>query len=316
MKPWLELAQSYPQGWLISSMYCCRRCRYVAPLDRTCPLGGFIAVSFPLILAALCGTVQSLVSTVLQNGFFMRIHAVIPARYQSTRLPGKPLLNETGKYLVQHVYERAAAARSIAGVTVATDDRRIYDAVLSFGGQAMMTSPDHPSGTDRVAEVARWVDADAFINVQGDEPEIDPAMIDAAAGLLADDRAAISTLAVRSADPKRFLDPNCVKVVTDRDGFALYFSRSPLPGGRKLDDRIAAPGFSFLVHVGLYGFRRDFLMRFARLAKSPLEELESLEQLRALENGYRIKLAVVEHEAMGVDTPEDYARFVERWKKK
>ena len=245
----------------------------------------------------------------------MRIYAVIPARYQSTRLPGKPLLNETGKYLVQHVYERAAAARSVSGVIVATDDRRIFDAVLAFGGRAMMTSPDHPSGTDRVAEVARSLDADAFINIQGDEPEIDPAMIDAAAGLLADDRAAISTLAVRSSDPQRFLDPNCVKVVTDREGFALYFSRSPLPGGKKLDARVAAPGFRFLVHVGLYGFRRDFLMRFAELGKSPLEELESLEQLRALENGYRIKVAVVEHEAMGVDTPEDYARFVERWKR-
>ena len=243
----------------------------------------------------------------------MRIYAVIPARYQSTRLPGKPLLNDTGKYLVQHVYERAASARTIARVIVATDDRRIFDAVRGFGGDAMMTSPDHPSGTDRVAEVARSVDGDAFINVQGDEPEIEPAMIDAAAELLADNRADISTLAVRSADPQRFLSPNCVKVVTDRNGFALYFSRSPLPGGKKLDERMNSSRFSFLVHVGLYGFRREFLMRFAELPKSHLEELESLEQLRALENGYRIKVGIAEHEPMGVDTPEDYARFVQRW---
>jgi len=295
----------------MSSMY---RCRQIVLLDRLSLLAHYVP-SFPLILAALCGTVPSWVSTVFGTGFSMRIYAVIPARYQSTRLPGKPLLNETGRYLVQHVYERAEAARSIDGVIVATDDRRIFNAVLAFGGRAMMTSPDHPSGTDRVAEVARSLDADAFINVQGDEPEIDPTMIDAAAGLLADDRAAISTLAVRSSDPQRFLDPNCVKVVTDREGFALYFSRSPLPGGKKLDARTAAPGFSFLVHLGLYGFRREFLMRFAELGKSALEELESLEQLRALENGYRIKVAVVEHEAMGVDTPEDYARFVERWKR-
>ena len=247
----------------------------------------------------------------------MRVYAVIPARYQSTRLPGKPLLKDTGKYLVQHVYERASAAKKIGRVIVATDDPRIFEAVRGFGGEAMMTSPGHPSGTDRVAEVAASAagrDADAFVNVQGDEPEIEPAMIDAAAELLADDRAAISTLAVRSADRERFFSPNCVKVVTDREGFALYFSRSPLPGGKKLEERAASPGFSFLVHVGLYGFRREFLARFASLGKSTLEELESLEQLRALENGYRIKVGMAQCEPMGVDTREDYERFVQRAK--
>jgi len=245
----------------------------------------------------------------------MQTYAVIPARYHSTRLPGKPLLNKTGKYLVQHVYERASAASSISHVIVATDDARIFDAVKAFGGEAMMTSPDHATGTDRVAEVARLTDAQAYVNVQGDEPEIDPAMIDAIAELLADDRAHIATLAVRSSDRERFFDPHAVKVVTDLDGFALYFSRSPLPGGKKLEERAKSGAFSFLVHVGLYGFRRDILMQFAEMKQSPLEELESLEQLRALENGYRIKVGITDHEPTGVDTPEDYRRFVEKYGK-
>jgi 3-deoxy-manno-octulosonate cytidylyltransferase (CMP-KDO synthetase) len=176
----------------------------------------------------------------------------------------------------------------------------------------MMTSPDHATGTDRAAEVARRTDADAFINVQGDEPEIDPAVIDAVTALLQDDRADVATMAVRSSDRARFLDPNTVKVVTDREGFALYFSRSPLPGGKKLEQWAGSGAFSFLIHVGLYGFRRDFLMRFAELPGSPLEELESLEQLRALENGYRIKVGIAKEEPVGVDTPDDYRRFVER----
>lgn len=244
----------------------------------------------------------------------MRIYAVIPARYHSTRLPGKPLLNETGKYLVQHVYERASEAKSIDRVIVATDDRRIFDAVEGFGGEAMMTSADHATGTDRVAEVARLTDADAFVNVQGDEPEIDPEMIDAAAELLADDRAQVGTLAVRSADRERFFDPNTVKVVTDLDGFALYFSRSPLPGGKRLEEWALTSGFSFLLHVGLYSFRRDFLLRFAQMPKSPLEELESLEQLRALDNGCRIKVGITDREPIGVDTPEDYERFMNNYR--
>jgi len=165
-------------------------------------------------------------------------------------------------------------------VIVATDDPRIAHAVRSFGGEAMMTSPDHPTGTDRVAEVARITDADVYVNVQGDEPEIDPEMIDAAARLLADERADIATIAVRSADCSRFFDPNTVKVVTGTEGFALYFSRSPLPG-----------------------------------SKTTLEQTESLEQLRALENGRRIKVALAEIEPIGVDTPDDYTRFVQRYRK-
>jgi len=242
----------------------------------------------------------------------MQAYAVIPARYHSTRLPGKPLLKQTGKYLVQHVYERASAAGSVSRVIVATDDARIFDAVSAFGGEAMMTSPHHATGTDRVAEIARLTDADAYVNVQGDEPEIEPAMIDAVVELLADDRAHIATLAVRLSDRERFFDPHTVKVVTDLDGFGLYFSRSPLPGGKDLKERVKSGAFSFLVHVGLYGFRREFLLQFARMKKSPLEELESLEQLRALENGYRIKVGITDREPTGVDTPEDYRRFVEK----
>jgi len=245
----------------------------------------------------------------------MRIYAVIPARYHSTRLPGKPLLRETGKYLVQHVYERAAAASLVERVIVATDDARIADAVRSFGGEAMMTSPHHPTGTDRVAEVARNTAADVYVNVQGDEPDIDPAMIDAAARLLADDRADIATIAVASTDRKRFFDPHTVKVVTDTEGFALYFSRSPLPGAKDIEQRAAEEGFSFLIHVGLYAFRREFLLQFSELPKTPLEQMESLEQLRALENGRRIKVALASTEPVGVDTPDDYARFLRQYRR-
>lgn len=200
-------------------------------------------------------------------------------------------------------------------VIVATDDPRIAHAVRSFGGEAMMTSPDHPTGTDRVAEVARVTDADVYVNVQGDEPEIDPSMIDSAARLLADERADIATVAVPSTDRARFFDPNTVKVVTGTEGFALYFSRSPLPGSKTIESWSASSGFSFLVHVGLYAFRREFLLQFSELPKTPLEQMESLEQLRALENGRRIKVALAEIEPIGVDTPDDYTRFVQRYRK-
>jgi len=243
----------------------------------------------------------------------MQIYAVIPARYHSTRLPGKPILKKTGKYLVQHVYERASQARTVAKVIVATDDQRVCDAVRSFGGEVIMTSSEHLSGTDRVAEVAENTDAGAYINVQGDEPEILPEMIDAVGELLADPRAGIATLAVRSSDIERFYNPNTVKVVTDLEGFALYFSRSPIPGSKQLDEWAESPAFSFLVHVGIYGYRRDFLMKFAQLPAGRLESLENLEQLRALENGFRIKTGTATHEPTGIDTPEDYERFVRRY---
>jgi 3-deoxy-manno-octulosonate cytidylyltransferase (CMP-KDO synthetase) len=240
----------------------------------------------------------------------MNTAIVIPARYASSRLPGKPLLNATGKYLVQHVYENACRSRAQA-VIVATDDARIFNAVRSFGGQTIMTRSDHASGTDRVAEVAQHLAADVIVNLQGDEPQLDPATLDLLPQLLADDpEAPMATLGVPLTSLEQWRDPNCVKVVRDRRGRALYFSRSPIPFVRD-----GVPDFSvgqemFLQHLGLYAYRRDFLLQLATLPPEPLEQLEKLEQLRVLALGYRIAVGVVEHAARGVDTPADYERFV------
>jgi 3-deoxy-manno-octulosonate cytidylyltransferase (CMP-KDO synthetase) len=264
----------------------------------------------------------------------MNVAAVIPARYASTRFPGKPLANETGKYLIQHVYEQVSRARSIAQVIVATDDERIRRAVQSFGGRAVMTRADHPSGTDRVAEVAAGLDAEIIVNVQGDEPEIEPGNIDKLVRLLADDaEVVIGTLACSfpaGADPR---DPNAVKVVLDGRGRALYFSRALVPYPRDSGGAatVAQPpsavcgtgvspvssgvGGPWLLHLGIYAYRRDFLLRLAKLPPTPLEQVEKLEQLRALENGYAIAIAVVERSAVGIDTPADYAAFVERMRR-
>ena len=240
----------------------------------------------------------------------MKTAIVIPARYASSRLPGKPLLKATGKYLVQHVYENACRSRADK-VVVATDDPRIHEAVRSFGGQAMMTRPDHPSGTDRVAEVARSLDADVIVNLQGDEPELDPAILDLLPTLLAHDQdASMATLGVPITTLEQWRDPNCVKLVRDQQGRALYFSRSPIPFVRDgLPDFARQPPM-FLQHLGLYAYRRDFLLHLATLPPTPLEELEKLEQLRVLALGYKIAVGVVEHAGRGVDTPADYERFV------
>jgi 3-deoxy-manno-octulosonate cytidylyltransferase (CMP-KDO synthetase) len=251
-----------------------------------------------------------------------RTVAVIPARYAAVRLPGKPLLRETGKYLLQHVYERAACASRVDDVLVATDDERIVQAVQSFGGRAVLTSPAHRSGTDRVAEAMRNEEADFVVNVQGDEPEIEPGNIDKLVGLLADDAEVVmGSLACpfpAGADPR---DPNAVKVVLDGRGRALYFSRALVPyprdgGGVPTAGGPGAGGLGaggpWLLHLGIYAYRRDFLLRLAKLPPTPLEQVERLEQLRALENGYAIAIAVVERSAVGIDTPADYAAFVER----
>ncbi len=245
------------------------------------------------------------------------VAVVIPARYASVRLPGKPLLKETGKSLIQHVYERAEQATTVDTVLVATDDERVLEAVEGFGGKAAMTSDRHRSGTDRVAEAAQKLGADIIVNVQGDEPEIEPAAIDMAVGML--DRhpdAHMSTLAVPTDDADTILDPNVVKVVVDGSGFALYFSRAPIPACKAYPDFPPGERHVYLTHVGLYAFRRDFLFRFASLGPSPLETHESLEQLRALECGYRIAVGVCNHHALGIDTPEDYAAFVARWRER
>lgn len=242
----------------------------------------------------------------------MHAAAIIPARYSSTRLPGKPLLRETGKYLIQHVYEQASKASRVSRVVVATDDRRIFDAVRSFGGEAVMTREDHPSGTDRVAEAARSIDAEIIVNVQGDEPEMEPGHIDRLVALMEEHGdAPIGTLACPFAadgDPR---DPNKVKVVLDGRGRALYFSRSLIPYPR---DAGGVPGrpADWLLHLGLYAYRREFLFALASLPPTPLEQAEKLEQLRVLEHGHAMVVAVVDKAARGVDTAEDYAAFVKR----
>lgn len=241
----------------------------------------------------------------------MRVAIVIPARFASTRLPGKPLLRETGKYLIQHVYERACEAACAGDVVVATDDDRIFAAVRGFGGRAAMTRADHVSGTDRVAEVAAGLAADVLINVQGDEPQLDPAAIDLLAGLMGDG-ADMATLAVPIADPEAYRNPNVVKVVCDDRGRALYFSRSPIPMVRDAEPDFAARPARFLQHLGVYAYRRDFLLKIAGAPPHPLELSEKLEQLRVLGTGGRINVGQVPHAHRGVDTPADYAEFV-RW---
>jgi 3-deoxy-manno-octulosonate cytidylyltransferase (CMP-KDO synthetase) len=241
----------------------------------------------------------------------MKTAIIIPARYYSSRLPGKPLLRETGKYLIQHVYERATQARNIDSVIVATDDPRIVVAVESFGGQAVMTSPDHASGTDRVAEVAHGLNAEVIINLQGDEPLIEPAAIEMLPALLQrNSEAAMATLAVRLTSVERWLNPNCTKVVCDDRGRALYFSRSPIPHVRDGQPDFAAQPPQFLQHLGIYAYRRAFLLRLAALEPAALEQLEKLEQLRALALGRAIQVGVVSHSSPGVDTYEDYQEFV------
>lgn len=271
--------------------------------------------------------------------------AIIPARYASTRFPGKSLCAETGQPLIEHVYQRVSAARSTGRVIVATDDERIAEAVRAFGGQVVMTRKDHSSGTDRVAEVAADLEADIIVNVQGDEPEIEPAFIDRLVDTLrADVDVPMATLAcpfsaVAEADPS---DPSTVKVVVDQRGRALYFSRSVIPCGHSGNleeagltsaDRASVPAGdrgvepisgagsaqgrgAVLLHLGVYAYRRAFLLELAKLSPTPLERVERLEQLRALEHGYSIAVAVVSRATVGIDTPADYKAFVRRWKRK
>jgi 3-deoxy-manno-octulosonate cytidylyltransferase (CMP-KDO synthetase) len=241
----------------------------------------------------------------------MKTAIVIPARYASSRLPGKPLLRRTGKYLVQHVYERALLSRRASSVLIATDDPRIVAAARSFGGRVVLTRPDHPSGTDRVAEVARQLDAEAIINLQGDEPLVDPGALDTLVDRLEKDTGAdMATLAVPITRIDQWQDTNCVKVVCDNAGRALYFSRSPIPYVRDGQPDLATEPSRFLQHLGIYAYRRAFLLRLATLPPEPLEQLEKLEQLRALALGCRIQVGVVREAAVGVDTFADYEKFV------
>ena len=243
----------------------------------------------------------------------MQAVALIPARFGSTRFPGKLLANQTGKFLIQHVYEQVAAARRVERCIVATDDKRIVEAVRSFGGDVAMTRSDHPTGTDRIAEVVRGLDGtpeDIILNVQGDEPEINPASLDRLIERLADEPGCpTATLACPfppEADPR---DPNCVKVVCNRQQMALYFSRALIPYRR---DAGAADDSEWLLHLGVYAYRRAFLLEYASWEPSPLERMERLEQLRVLDHGCGMAVAIVPQARAGVNTPEDYEQFVAR----
>jgi 3-deoxy-manno-octulosonate cytidylyltransferase (CMP-KDO synthetase) len=246
----------------------------------------------------------------------MDVVAVIPARYASTRFPGKPLARQTGKYLIQHVCEQVASTRRIHRCLVATDDERIVAAVREFGGEAVMTRRDHPSGTDRIAEVVRGLPGapdDIIVNVQGDEPEIEPSYLDRLVERLTGERpeeCPVATLACPfppGADP---CDPNCVKVVTNLAHRALYFSRARIPYPR--DGRGEGPPGRCLLHLGVYAYRRACLLQLAAWKPGELEQVEKLEQLRVLEHGLALAVEIVPQTSVGIDTPEDYARFVAR----
>ncbi|MBL8190312.1 MAG: 3-deoxy-manno-octulosonate cytidylyltransferase, partial [Acidobacteria bacterium] len=248
-----------------------------------------------------------------------KVVAIIPARYASTRLPGKPILDIGGKPMVVHVAERARQVAAINRIIIATDDQRVFDAVIAAGEEVIMTSPNHPTGTDRLAEVAAKLDAEIIVNVQGDEPLIEPATIESAlAPLLADRSIVMSTTSEPIESAADLLNPNVVKVVTDPEGFALYFSRNPIPFPRtavqahgSIEAALTAEPellSRYAKHTGMYVYRREFLLTYAKVPSTPLEQTELLEQLRALEHGYKIKVVRVAHRSIGVDTPEDLER--------
>jgi len=235
-----------------------------------------------------------------------QVVVVIPSRYAATRLPGKPLVNLAGKPMVQRVYEQAKLAQTVHRVLVATDDQRIVDTVLAFGGEARMTRSDHRTGTERIAEVAAHEPGDVFVNVQGDEPLIDPVAIDTAvAALLEDPPAQIATVATPIRHVPDIMDPNVVKTVLDFDSNALYFSRAPVPWVRDTQQKVHV---KYWKHLGLYVFQREALLEYPTLPQGELEKIEQLEQLRWLENGWKIRVAEVEHDAVSVDVPEDVTR--------
>jgi 3-deoxy-manno-octulosonate cytidylyltransferase (CMP-KDO synthetase) len=235
-----------------------------------------------------------------------KVVVVIPARYGSTRLPGKPLVSLNGQPMIQRVYARAKSAQRVHQVIVATDDDRIVQAVTAFGGEARMTRADHRTGTERVAEVAAHVEGDIFVNVQGDEPLLDPAAVDAAVeALLREPEAGVATVATPIKLPADIMDPNVVKVVLDFDENALYFSRAPIPWVRDTGNTIQV---RHLKHLGLYVFQRDALLEYPTLPQGELERIEQLEQLRWMENGTKIRVAEVEHDAVSVDVSADVAR--------
>ncbi len=232
----------------------------------------------------------------------MKAIGIIPARYGSKRFPGKSLVDIFGKPMIQHVWERASQARTLERVIIATDDERILEKAKEFGAEAVLTSPSLSSGTERVAVAARDWDVDIVANIQGDEPLIAPQAIDEAIQSLIDNpKIPMATLAYRTTKKEEIEDPNVVKVVFTKDNFALYFSRSPIPYPKEYHS-------PFYKHLGLYVYRKEFLLKLAKMKPTPLERMEGLEQLRVLENGYRIKVVETEHDSIGVDTPGDLER--------
>lgn len=235
-----------------------------------------------------------------------KVLAVIPARYASVRFPGKPLAPIAGKAMIQHVVERVRQAKRVSQVVVATEDARIKTAVEAFGGEAIITRSDHRTGTDRVAEVATHIAAAVYINVQGDEPLIDPGTIDALVeAMLEDDSIQLATPCTSIGQPNDIMDPNIVKVVRDFESNALYFSRAPIPWVRDSAQTVTARHWK---HLGLYGFRREALLEFPTLPPGELEHLEQLEQLRWLENNFRIRVIETNYDAVSVDVPTDVPR--------
>jgi 3-deoxy-manno-octulosonate cytidylyltransferase (CMP-KDO synthetase) len=244
---------------------------------------------------------------VVRSRVHRKILGVIPARYASTRFPGKSLANLDSRTILEHVHERASMARYLGPIVIATDDQRIYDAARGFGARVKMTRADHPSGTDRVAEVASaFDDVDLVVNIQGDEPLIDPGAIDAAIlPLLEEPAIPMGTLKKRIEDSREVSNPNVVKVVTDRFENAIYFSRAIIP------HFASHAGLALYKHIGLYVYRRNFLLKYSELPVGPLERAERLEQLRALENGFKIRVVETDYESLGVDTPSDLERVQE-----
>lgn len=266
------------------------------------------------------------------NYDMLKVVVVIPARFNSTRFPGKPLALLKGKPIIQYVYERASSADLIDTILIATDDKRIFDAVTDFGAKAVMTSSAHTCGTDRVAEVAKNIDCEIVVNVQGDEPFIRPEMIEDTVRLLVDDPgASISTLVKKTNNIEEIFSPDVVKVIMDREGFAMYFSRAPIPYYRDEFSELRVTSYGLQAeetrtrntqhatrsiecykHIGIYGFRKSALLNFSTMQRGRLEMIEELEQLRALENGIKIKVKETEHDTFGIDTIKDLKK-AEEW---
>lgn len=242
----------------------------------------------------------------------MNFICIIPARFASTRLPGKPLADIAGKPLIQRVYEQAAKARKLSSVVVAVDNPRVYDTVVTFGGYAVMTREDHTNGTDRLAEaVGHYPDADVIVNVQGDEPLITPEVIDALCQTFEEDESLMMATVATPLREDEYDDPSAVKVVMNKQHEAMYFSRSLIPYPR----HPFHDGIQPYKHIGIYAYRRGFLLKYAAMEQTPAEEVESLEQLRVLENGYKIKVITTEQQFIGIDTPEDLERIREYFAK-